>query len=81
MTFIIRTNILMTFLSHSHRNFEHFYLTFRKIFEKILRFTKIQGYPNGFSGLIDSRDITGYPEWDIPLALTPLLPSELIIVA
>jgi len=59
----------MTFFSHSHQNFGQFYLTFCEIYEKILRFTKIPGYPNGFLGLLDSRDITGYPEWDIPLAL------------
>ena len=27
------------------------------------------GYPNGFLGLLNSRNITGYPEWNIPMAL------------
>jgi len=27
------------------------------------------GYPNGFSLLLNSRDITEYSEWDIPMAL------------
>jgi len=43
--------------SHSHRNIG---LTFREIYEKILRFANIPGYPNEFSGLLDSRDM-GYP--------------------
>jgi len=30
------------------------------------RSMKIPGYSNGFSGLLDSRDIMGYPKWNIP---------------
>jgi len=51
---------------------------FTLIFVKFKKIKKIPVYPNRFSGLLDSVDITRYPEWDIPMALVPSFDKGII---